>query len=97
MFCFNQVIKQGVLSTCAYLNKRFIGSINLLFFRVSPDESLFKGDCRSSNFGMVEKRHYYDCLEGETAIWQERVDIMTCAEIEKRRGLLNGQKGPTNI
>lgn len=44
---------------------------------------------------MDEKRHYCDCLEGETAISQERVDVMTCAEMEKRRGLLNGQKGPT--
>lgn len=40
----------------------------MFFFRVFFEELLFKGDCRFFNFGMVEKRYYCDCLEGEIVI-----------------------------
>nr|XP_034327587.1 uncharacterized protein LOC105328884 [Crassostrea gigas] len=63
-----------------------------LSWRVSEEESLFRGDCRTTS-SIAKKGIYCDCMERQTAVCQQGLDVMTCAEIQKRRGLLNGQKG----
>ena len=40
-----------------------------------------------------EPETYWDCLSGERAMCQGRIEVMSCAEIEKRKGSLNGQRG----
>ncbi|XP_062583645.1 uncharacterized protein LOC134245369, partial [Saccostrea cucullata] len=63
-----------------------------LSWRVPVDESLYQGYCGTVD-STFEIKSYCDCMEGQTAMCQEGMDLMYCVEIEKRRGLLGGKRG----
>ena len=63
--------------------------------RVSEEESLYRGYCER-DIPVSEPETYCDCLSGERAMCKGRMEIMSCAEIEKRKGLLDGRGGSMN-
>ncbi|XP_056005498.1 uncharacterized protein LOC130050218 isoform X3 [Ostrea edulis] len=67
-----------------------------LSWRVSEDESLYRGYCVTTD-GSSKIERYCDCMEGETTMCQEGMDLMSCVEIEKRRGLLDAQRGRKRV
>jgi hypothetical protein len=68
--------------------------ISINYFRIpkDSDESLYRGYCVPTD-GSYRVEPYCDCMQGEIAVCQEGVDLMSCVEVERRRGLLNKIRG----
>ena len=83
-----QMLKIFLLSISDKCHSHFL----LLCYRVSRDESLYRGYCPAGDV-RPSAEVYCNCMEGEDPTCQEGLDFMACEEIEKRKGKSKKKKG----